>query len=61
MTAVLRWLSGVLPLSYAVDAMQRVSVSPSWSAAITADVAVILVFTAAALVGGAVTLRRQTR
>ncbi len=61
MTAVLRWLSDVLPLSYAVDAMQRISASTSWTAAVTADVAVILAFTAAALVGGAVTLRRQTR
>jgi ABC transporter DrrB family efflux protein len=61
MTAVLRWLSDVLPLSYAVDAMQRISASASWTAAISADVAVILAFTAAALVGGALTLRRQTR
>jgi ABC-type multidrug transport system permease subunit len=60
-TAVLRWLSDVLPLSYAVDAMQRISTSASWTAAIGADVAVILAFTAAALAGGALTLRRQTR
>ena len=51
----------VLPLTYAVDAMQRISASSAWTAAITADVAVILAFTAAALVGGAITLRRQTR
>ena len=61
MTPVLRWLSDVLPLSYAVDAMQRISTSSSWTAAIGADVAVILAFTAAALVGGALTLRRRTR
>jgi len=61
MTPVLRWLSDVLPLSYAVDAMQRISTSASWTAAIGADVAVILAFTAAALVGGALTLRRRTR
>lgn len=61
MTAVLRWLSDVLPLTYAVDAMQRISADASWTPAITADVAVILAFTAAALVGGAVTLRRRTR
>ena len=61
MTPVLRWLSDVLPLSYAVDAMQRISVSPSWTRAMTADVAIILAFTAAALVGGAMTLRRRTR
>jgi ABC-2 type transport system permease protein len=51
----------VLPLSYAVDAMQRITASASWTAAITADIAVILAFTAAALVGGALTLRRRTR
>ena len=61
MTPVLRWLSDVLPLSYAVDAMQRIGVSASWTAAMTADVAVIVAFTAAALVGGALTLRRRTR
>jgi ABC-2 type transport system permease protein len=61
MTDVLRWLSDVLPLSYAVDAMQRITASPSWTGAITGDVAVILAFTVAALVGGALTLRRRTR
>ena len=61
MTPVLRSLSDVLPLSYAVDAMQRISVSPSWTRAMTADVAIIVAFTAAALVGGALTLRRRTR
>ena len=61
MTPVLRWLSDVLPLSYAVDAMQRISASASWTAAIGADIAIVLAFTAAALVGGALTLRRQSR
>jgi ABC-2 type transport system permease protein len=60
MTPVLRWLSDVLPLSYAVDAMQRISANPSWTAALTGDVAIICAFTAAALVGGALTLRRST-
>jgi ABC transporter DrrB family efflux protein len=62
MTPVLRWLSDVLPLSYAVDAMQRISSGlAGGSPAIGADVAVVLAFTAAALVGGALTLRRRTR
>lgn len=61
MTPVLRWLSDVLPLTYAVDAMQRISASASWTAAIGADIAVVVAFTAAALVGGALTLRRRTR
>jgi ABC-2 type transport system permease protein len=60
MTPVLRWLSDVLPLSYAVDAMQRITAAASWTSALGADVAVILAFTAAALVGGALTLRRRT-
>ena len=60
MSAALRWLSDVLPLSYAVDAMQRITVATSWTSAIGADVAVILAFTIAALVGGALTLRRRT-
>jgi ABC-2 type transport system permease protein len=60
MTAVLRWLSDVLPLSYAVDAMQRITAAASWTSAIGADVAVIVAFTVAALVGGALTLRRRT-
>jgi len=61
MTPVLRWLSDVLPLSYAVDAMQRIAASAAWTAALTGDVAVIAAFTAAALIGGALTLRRRTR
>lgn len=60
MTAVLRWLSDILPLSYAVDAMQRITAAASWTSAISADIAVILAFTIAALVGGALTLRRRT-
>jgi ABC-2 type transport system permease protein len=61
MTPVLSWLSDVLPLSYAVDAMQRIAASAAWTAALTADIAVIAAFTAAALIGGALTLRRRTR
>jgi ABC-2 type transport system permease protein len=60
MTGVLRWLSDVLPLSYAVDAMQRITVAAAWTSAITADVAIIVAFTVAALAGGALTLRRRT-
>ena len=61
MTPVLRWLSDVLPLSYAVDAQQRITAAAAWTSAVSADVAVILAFTVAALVGGALTLRRRTR
>lgn len=60
MTAVLRWLSDVLPLSYAVDAMQEVTKHASWTASQGTDIAVIAAFTVAALIGGALTLRRRT-
>ena len=61
MTDVLRWLSDVLPLSYAVDAMQQISAGAAWSGLVIRDVGVILGFTVAALAGGALTLRRRTR
>lgn len=60
MATVLRWISDILPLSYAVDAMQRITAATSWTSAISADVAVILAFIVAALAGGALTLRRRT-
>jgi ABC-2 type transport system permease protein len=58
--AVLHWLSDILPLSYAVDAMQRIAVAAAWTRAISADIVVIIAFTLAALLGGALTLRRRT-
>jgi ABC-2 type transport system permease protein len=60
MAAVLQWLSDILPLSYAVDAMQRITSASAWTSATTGDIAVILAFTVAALIGGALTLRRRT-
>jgi ABC-2 type transport system permease protein len=61
MSDVLRWLSDILPLSYAVDAMQQISAGASWSGAVIRDVGVIIGFIVAALAGGALTLRRRTR
>jgi len=61
MTPALRWLSDALPLSYAVDAMQQISTGASWAGPVNRDIGVILGFTAAALIGGALTLRRRTR
>lgn len=60
MTAVLSWISNVLPLSYAVDALQRVAASPELTGEYYRDVAVVAGFVGAALVGGAATLRRRT-
>ncbi len=57
---VLELLSDVLPLSYAVDAMQTVAAVPDATGEISAEVAVILAFALAALVLGALTLPRRT-
>lgn len=57
---VLELVSDVLPLSYAVDAMQHLSTSPEVTAEVWVDLAIVLGFVLAALALGAATLRRRT-
>lgn len=59
MPGVLEAVSDVLPLSYAVDAMQELVASAD-TGAVWADVAVVACFALAALGLGAATLRRRT-
>jgi ABC-2 type transport system permease protein len=59
MAAPLEWLSSALPMTYAYDALDRVSQGLSGST-LTADVCAITGFTLVALVLGAFTLRRRT-
>lgn len=56
----LRWISNVLPMSYAVDATQRVISSTQVAAGFWWDIAVISTWVVAALLLGAGTLRRRT-
>jgi ABC-2 type transport system permease protein len=56
---VLEAISDVLPLSYAVDAMQHL-VDASATGAVWRDLAVVLAFVVAGLALGAATLRRRT-
>jgi len=56
---VLEKVSDVLPLSYAVDAMQHLTTSAT-TAAVWQDVAVVAGFAVAGLTLGAATLRRRT-
>jgi ABC-2 type transport system permease protein len=56
---VLEVISDVLPLSYAVDAMQTVAVSTA-TGDVWQDIAIIAAFVLAGLGLGALTLRRQT-
>lgn len=60
MQTVLRWVSDVLPLSYAVDAMSRVTITTGVPNAVLADLAIVLGCIVAALGLGAATLRRRT-
>jgi ABC-2 type transport system permease protein len=60
MAAVLRWASDVLPLSYAVDALQRTSTSAALTGGYWRDVTVVLGCAVAGLILAAATLRRQT-
>jgi ABC-2 type transport system permease protein len=57
---VLHWIADVLPLSYAVSAMQQLSGSVVASAAFWTDLAVVAGFVVALLAFGATTLRRRT-
>jgi ABC-2 type transport system permease protein len=56
---VLRAISDVLPLSYAVDAMTTVRDAPS-TGEVWRDLGVVAAFVVAGLAAGAATLRRRT-
>ena len=57
---VLRFVSDVLPLSYAVDAMHTLSTAGGRSGDVIRDMAIMLFFVVLAVGTGAVTLRRRT-
>lgn len=60
MATVLRWASDVMPLSYAVDALQRVTTSASLTATYWRDAIVVLGYALVGLTLAAATLRRRT-
>ncbi|GAA2773870.1 MULTISPECIES: ABC transporter permease [Kitasatospora] len=60
MATVLRWISDVLPLSYAVDAMSRLTTTTGVAGRTVLDLAVVGACAFAALALGAATLRRRT-
>ncbi|SFW90400.1 ABC transporter permease [Amycolatopsis australiensis] len=57
---LLRWLSDVMPLSYAVEALSRVTASSTVDAVILRDLVIVAGCALLALVLGAATLRRRT-
>jgi ABC-2 type transport system permease protein len=61
MATVLRWASDVLPLSYAVSALQRVAGAPTVGASFLRDVVVVAGCAGLALALAAATLRRTQK
>ncbi len=57
---VLHWISNVLPLSYAVDAMGTITSSSTGGADVARDIVVVFGFVVAAIAAGSATLRRRT-
>jgi ABC-2 type transport system permease protein len=57
---ILRWISNVLPLSYAVEAMGEVTRSADITGTLMRDLVVVAGFIVVALLLGAATLRRRT-
>ena len=60
MATVLQWMSNVMPMSYAVSAIQQVTAHPSLTATYVQGALVVAGCTAVALVLAATSLRRQT-
>lgn len=60
MAGWLQWISAVLPLTYAFDALQRAAHDPTLGPRFWLDVVVVVGATLLALVLGAATLRRRT-
>jgi ABC-2 type transport system permease protein len=60
MAQLLRWAADVLPVTYAVDALQRVAASASVSGELLRDFAVLAGYVVAAIALAAASLRRTT-
>jgi ABC-2 type transport system permease protein len=58
---ILHWVANCLPLTYAVDAMNRLSTEPGIGHRIYINLAVVVAFALMAVFLGAATLRRKTK
>jgi ABC transporter DrrB family efflux protein len=59
MAKPLQWIADVMPLSYSVDAMNRVTHQAVWTGTLTKDLAVVVGFALVFLVLASATIRRQ--
>lgn len=60
MGGLLRAVSDVLPMSYAIDGVRHLADAPGMSGAALGDVGIVLAFAVGAILLGALTLRRRT-
>ncbi len=59
MAKPLQWFANVMPLTYSVDAMKKVTSNSSWTQGLTKDLVIVALFGVAALILGSITIRRQ--
>ncbi len=59
MAKALQWFADIMPLTYSVDAMKQVTIHVQWTGTLTRDLLVVAGYCLAALILGAVTIRRQ--
>lgn len=57
MAQVLQWLSDLMPLTYVIEAMKKVSTSATWTSGLTYDLLICAGFIVVALILGALSLR----
>jgi ABC-2 type transport system permease protein len=60
MAGWLEKISGVLPLTYSVDAMRELNTHTSWTGQLSRDIAIVIGFAIVALLLGSVTIRRRS-
>ncbi|HET8708852.1 MAG TPA: ABC transporter permease [Candidatus Saccharimonadales bacterium] len=59
MAGWLQWFANVMPLTYSVDAMKQVTLYTHWTSDLTRDLSIVAGCGFAALILGALTIRRQ--
>lgn len=59
MATLLQWFADIMPLTYSVDAMKKITLDHSWTTTLSKDFIVVILFGVSALLLGAWTIRRQ--
>jgi len=59
MVKLLQWFADIMPLTYSVDAMKRITTNSAWTGMLTRDLIVVGAFGIAALILGSATIRRR--